>query len=284
MTLWVVQLINGLSYGMLLFILAAGMTLGFGLLRIINLAHGSYYLLGGYIGIAVVASTGSFWFAVIVSGAAMAALGCVMWLLLLRRHVTNELATVLLTFGFLLLLGDLAFWHFGGAPQTIPAPPPFDGPVVIGNIRFPAFRLVLLVAGGLTAMFLWWLVEWTRVGMLVRACVNDPQMAQGLGINVPRIMTAVFSLSAGLAGIAGVLGGPLIGVYPGADLVVLLLAIVVVILGGLGSLKGAFLAALIVGLLDTAGRTLFPEFALFAIFAPMALILVIRPAGLLGRS
>jgi branched-chain amino acid transport system permease protein len=207
-----------------------------------------------------------------------------MWRLLLRRYIANELAMVLLTFGFLLLLGDLAFWQFGGTPLTIPAPAPLDGPIVIGDLRFPAYRLVLIVAGLLVALFLWWLIEWTRIGMLVRACVNDSQMAEGLGVKVPLVMAGVFSLSAALAGIAGVLGGPLIGVYPGADLVVLLLAIVVVILGGLGSLGGALIAALVVGLLDTAGRTLFPEFSLFAIFAPMALVLVLRPAGLLGRA
>jgi branched-chain amino acid transport system permease protein len=279
-----VQVINGISYGMLLFLLAAGMTLGFGLLRIINLAHGSYYLLGGYVGILTVQATGSFWLAVIVSGAAMGLLGFAMWWLLLRRYIANELAMVLLTFGFLLLLGDLAFWQFGGTPLTIPAPAPLDGPVVIGDLRFPAYRLVLIAAGLLVALFLWWLIEWTRIGMLVRACVNDAQMAEGLGVKVPLVMTGVFSLSAALAGIAGVLGGPLIGVYPGADLVVLLLAIVVVILGGLGSLGGALIAALVVGLLDTAGRTLFPEFSLFAIFAPMALVLVLRPSGLLGRA
>jgi branched-chain amino acid transport system permease protein len=279
-----VQVINGISYGMLLFLLAAGMTLGFGLLRIINLAHGSYYLLGGYVGIATVQATGSFWVAVLVSGTAMGLLGFAMWRLLLKRYIANELAMVLLTFGFLLLLGDLAFWQFGGTPLTIPAPAPLDGPIVIGDLRFPAYRLVLIAAGLLVALFLWWLIEWTRIGMLVRACVNDPQMAEGLGVKVPLVMTGVFSLSAALAGIAGVLGGPLIGVYPGADLVVLLLAIVVVILGGLGSLWGALIAALVVGLLDTAGRTLFPEFSLFAIFAPMALVLVLRPSGLLGRA
>jgi len=283
-TLSLVQVINGLSYGMLLFLLAAGMTLGFGLLRIINLAHGSYYLLGGYIGIEVAQATGSFWLALVASGAAMALLGFAMWWSLLKRYISNELAMVLLTFGFLLLLGDLALWRFGGAPLTIPAPAPFDGPVAIGELRFPSYRLVLIAAGGLVALFLWWLIERTRVGMLVRASVNDAQMVEGLGVNVPRVMAGVFTLSAGLAGMAGVLGGPLIGVYPGADVVVLLLAIVVVILGGLGSLRGALLAALIVGLLDTAGRTLFPEFSLFAIFAPMALVLVLRPAGLLGRG
>jgi len=279
-----VQIISGLSCGMLLYLLAPGMTLGFGLLRIINLAHGSYYLLGGYIGIEVAQATGSFWLALVASGAAMALLGLLMWWSLLKRYISNELAMVLLTFGFLLLLGDLALWRFGGAPLTIPAPPPFDGPVSIGEVRFPSYRLVLIAAGGLVALFLWWLIERTRVGMLVRATVNDAQMVEGLGVNVPRVMAAVFTLSAGLAGMAGVLGGPLIGVVPCGDVLVVLFAILVLIFGGLGSVGGALVAALCVGLLDIAGRTLFPEFSLFAIFAPMALVLVLRPSGLLGRA
>ncbi len=253
-------------------------------MQIVNLAHGSYYLIGGYIGLAVVNASGNFWLALCAATAAMALLGFVMWQIALRHYVANELGMVLLTFGFLLLLGDLALANWGGAPQTLPAPYPFDGAIEVGSLRFPAYRVALLIAGLASAGFLWWLIDGTRTGVLIRATVNDAQMAEGLGVNVSRITSGVFSLSAGLAGMAGVLGGPLIGVYPGADLTVLLLAIVVVVLGGLGSLKGAFLASLIVGLLDTAARSFFPQASLFAVFAPMALILIIKPSGLMGRS
>ncbi len=284
MSLWTIQILNGVSYGCLLFLLAAGLTLTQGLLRLVNLTHGSYYLLGGYVGLMVVKTTGNFWLAILCGAAAMAVLGLVIQRFFLSRYPGNELAQVLLTFGFLFLLGDLALWQFGGTPQTIPTPTTFQGAVSIGPARFPTYRFVLIGAGLIIGTFLWWFIDYTRIGMLVRASVDDAETASGLGVNTPLLMTSVFGLGALMAGAAGVIGGPLVGMYPGADLDVLLLAIVIVIVGGLGSLRGAFLAAIIVGLLDTAGRTLFPQFSLFAIFAPMAIVLILRPSGLLGRA
>ena len=284
MSLWTIQILNGVSYGCLLFLLAAGLTLTQGLLRVVNLTHGSYYLLGGYFGLLTVKATGNYWLAILVGAASMAVLGLIIQRFFLSHYATNELAQVLLTFGFLFLLGDLALWQFGGTPQTIPTPSLFQGAVSIGTARFPTYRFVLIAAGVIIGLFLWWFIDFTRVGMLVRASVDDAETASGLGVNTPVLMTSIFALGALLAGSAGVIGGPLVGMYPGADLDVLLLAIVIVILGGLGSLRGAFLAAILVGLLDTAGRTLFPQFSLFAIFAPMAIMLIVRPAGLLGRA
>ncbi|HLG73335.1 MAG TPA: branched-chain amino acid ABC transporter permease [Chloroflexota bacterium] len=284
MSLWIIQSLNGVSYGCLLFLLAAGLTLTQGLLRVVNLTHGSYYLLGGYFGLMVVKSTNNYWLAILVGALTMGLLGTFIQAIFLSRYPHNELAQVLLTFGFLFLIGDLALWKFGGTPQTIPTPEIFQGAVSIGPARFPTYRFVLIAAGLIIGLFLWWFIDFTRVGMLVRASVDDAETASGLGVNTPVLMTSVFALGALLAGAAGVIGGPLVGMYPGADLDVLLLAIVCVILGGLGSLRGAFVAAIIVGLLDTAGRTLFPQFSLFAIFAPMAIILIVRPAGLFGRE
>ena len=284
MSLWTIQILNGVSYGCLLFLLAAGLTLTQGLLRLVNLTHGSYYLLGGYFGLLTVKATGSYWLAIVVGGVSMGIVGLIIQRGFLSHYPTNELAQVLLTFGFLFLIGDLALWQFGGTPQTIPTPAAFQGAVSIGTARFPTYRFVLIAAGIIIGLFLWWFIDFTRVGMLVRAAVDDAETASGLGVNTPVLMTSIFALGALLAGAAGVIGGPLVGMYPGADLDVLLLAIVIVILGGLGSLRGAFLAAILVGLLDTAGRTLFPQFSLFAIFAPMAIMLIVRPAGLLGRN
>lgn len=284
MQVWVIQILNGLSYGMLLFLLAAGLTLTFGLLRAVNLSHGSYYLLGGYIGLLVSKATGNFWIALIAGALAMGVLGIVLQSVFLQRFPNNHLAQVLLTFGFLFLLGDLALWQFGGTPQTLPTPSMFQGGVSIFVGRYPLYRLVLIAAGIIAGIFLWWFIDFTRIGTLVRAAVNDPETARGLGVDVPLLTTGVFAMGALLAGAAGVIGGPLIGVYPGADQDTLLLGIVIVVIGGLGSLRGAFLAAVLVGLLDTAGRTLFPQLSLFAIFAPMALMLVVRPSGLLGRA
>ncbi|HLY63904.1 MAG TPA: branched-chain amino acid ABC transporter permease, partial [Chloroflexota bacterium] len=260
MSLWIIQILNGVSYGCLLFLLAAGLTLTQGLLRLVNLTHGSYYLLGGYFGLMVMKATGNFWLAILSGAAAMAVLGLFIQKFFLSRYPHNELAQVLLTFGFLFLMGDLALWRFGGTPQTIPTPAMFQGAVSIGPARFPTYRFVLIGAGLLIGLFLWWFIEYTRIGMVVRASVDDAETASGLGVNTPVLMTSVFALGALLAGAAGVIGGPLVGMYPGADFDVLLLAIVIVILGGLGSLRGAFLAAILVGLLDTAGRTLFPQF------------------------
>ena len=284
MSLWTIQILNGVSYGCLLFLLAAGLTLTQGLLRVVNLTHGSYYLLGGYFGLLTVKATGNYWLAILVGALSMTVLGFIIQRFFLSHYPYNELAQVLLTFGFLFLLGDLALWQFGGTPQTIPTPAIFQGAVSIGAARFPTYRFVLIGAGLIIGVFLWWFIDFTRIGMLVRASVDDAETASGLGVNTPVLMTSIFALGALLAGAAGVIGGPLVGMYPGADLDVLLLAIVIVILGGLGSLRGAFLAAILVGLLDTAGRTLFPQFSLFAIFAPMAIMLIVRPAGLLGRA
>jgi branched-chain amino acid transport system permease protein len=286
MTLWIIQILNALSYAMLLFLLAAGLTLTFGILRIVNLTHGSLYLLGGYVGLALVLQDGNFWLAVLVGAISMGALGLAIQRLLLAHYPNDEMAQVLLTIGCLFLLGDIALWQFGGTPQLISAPPGLDGPISIGGARFPAYRLVLIAIGLLVAVSLWWIIDKTRIGMLVRAATNDPETAMGLGVNVPRLMTGVFTLGAFLAGGAGVIGGPLIGLYPSGDMDVLLLSLVVVILGGMGSLRGAFLASIVVGGLDTAGRSIpaLHEFAMFAIFAPMALVLVFRPKGLMGTS
>jgi branched-chain amino acid transport system permease protein len=284
MAVWLVQILNGISYGMLLFLVAAGLTLTFGLLRIINLSHGSYYLLGGYLGALTVTMTHNFLLAILVAGLAMALLGALVQRVFLSRVAGNELAEVLLTLGFLFFLGDLALAIFGGNPRTIASPSPFQGALDLGLAHFPTYRLLLIGVGLAVAAFIWWFIEFTRVGVLVRAAVNDPETAQGLGVNVALLMTAVFVLGAVLAGMAGVLGGPLIGMYPNADFDVLLLGIVTIVVGGLGSLRGAFIAALAVGLLDTLGKTLFPQFSLFVIFAPMAAVLIWRPTGLLGRA
>ncbi|MCA1647185.1 MAG: branched-chain amino acid ABC transporter permease [Chloroflexi bacterium] len=284
MAIWIIQGLNALSFGMLLFLLSAGLTLTFGLLRITNLTHGSYYLLGGYIGLETGRWSGNFLLAVLAAGAGMGVLGLASERLLLRRFEGNESAQVLLSLGLLFFFGDLTLAVWGGLPRTIPEPPLFQGAVQIGPQRFPSYRLFLLAIGMITAVLLWLLLEHTRLGLMVRAAVDDQDLAQAMRVNVPLVMTGVFSLGAAVAGGAGVLGGPIIGMYPGADLEVLLLAIVVVVLGGIGSLRGAFIGALLIGMIDTLGRTSFPELSLFAIFAPMAVVLIARPQGLFGRT
>ena len=283
MIFWITQLLNGISFGMLLFLLAAGLSLIYGLMRILNLAHGSYYLLGGYVGLTVVSVTGSFVLAALVGSVTVAFLGIVMERFFLRRFPKQELPQVLLTFGFLFIFADVALWIWGGNPQTLPKPGIFSSSIWLGSIVFPSYRLFVIATGLVIGIGLWWFQERTRVGAMIRAAVDDEEMARGVGINVSLLSTAVFGLGAFLAALGGILGGPFVGIYPGADFEVLILAFVVTIVGGLGSLKGAFIGGLLIGLLDNFGKALFPQLALFTLFAPMAIILAIRPTGLFGR-
>ena len=284
MTVWAVHTLNGISFGMLLFLLAAGLSLIYGLMDILNLTHGSYYLLAGYLGLAVIKWTGSFLLAVVAATLIVTLIGAAMERLFLRRFHLDELAQTLLTFGFLFIFADLALWLWGGNPQTLPRPAWLVGSIELGDRLYPIYRLFLIAAGLAVGAALWWFQEGTRVGAMLRAGVDDEEIARGLGINVSLLFTAIFALGAFLAALGGVLGGPLLGVYPGADFEVLLLAFVVVIVGGLGSLKGALVGGLLVGLLDNFGKAFFPEFAMFTIFVPMAVILAIRPTGLFGRE
>jgi branched-chain amino acid transport system permease protein len=282
MIFWAIQVLNGVSFGMLLFLLAAGLSLIFGLMRILNLAHGSYYALGAYVALSVVHATGSLLLAAAVGVAAVTALGVVMERVFLRRLPRDELPQALLTFGFLLILGDASLWIWGGTPQTLPRPEAFAGSLRLGPLIFPSYRLFVIAMGAAAGLGLWALQERTTLGAMIRAAIDDAEMARAVGVNVSLLSTGVFALGAALAALGGIVGGPLLGVYPGADFEILLLAFVVVIVGGLGSLKGAFLGALLVGLLDNFGKVLLPELALFTIFAPMALILAVRPTGLFG--
>ena len=283
MTFWLFQLLNGLSFGMLLFLLAAGLSLIFGLMRILNLAHGSYYLLGAYVALAVVEASGSLFLATIGGVAVVVVLGVLMERVFLRRLPRHEeLPQALLTFGFLLIVGDVSLWIWGGTPQSLPKPEIFAASVRLGPLVFPSYRLFLIAVGLVIGVVLWYLQERTKIGATVRAAIDDAEIAQASGINVSRLSTLVFAVGAALAALGGILAGPVLGVYPGADFEILLLAFVVVIIGGLGSLKGAFVGGLLVGCLDNFGKALFPELALFTIFAPMAIILAVRPAGLFG--
>ena len=282
MMFWAVQTLNGLSYGMLLFLLASGLSLIYGLMKILNLAHGSYYLLGGYIGLTIMRATGSFTLAVLGGAVLVAILGAVMERFFLRRIQLQELPQTLLTFGFLFIFADLSMLIWGGNPETIPKPALFARSWHILGIVYPSYRLFIIAVGLLIAALLWLFQERTRLGAMLRAGVDDEEIARGLGINVSLLFTLVFALGAFLAALGGVMGGPILGVYPGADFEVLLLGFVVVIIGGLGSLKGALAGSIAVGLLDNFGKVLFPELALFTIFVPMAVILAVRPTGLFG--
>jgi branched-chain amino acid transport system permease protein len=280
---WIIQTLNGLSFSMMLFLMAAGLTLVFGLMKIINLAHGSFYVLGAYVGLTVLRATGSFLLAALAGATVAALLGIVMQTVFLRRFYTKELQQVLLTFGFVLIVADLCLWIWGGNPVALPKPAGFTGSIWFAGVVFPTYRLLVIVVGSLVAVGLWLFQEKTKFGAILRAGVDDEEMLRGLGINIQLVFAAVFGFGALLAGMGGIIGGPFVGVYPGIDMYILLLAMVVVIIGGMGSLKGAFVGSLLVGLIDNFGKALFPELSMFTLFAPMAIILAVRPTGLFGK-
>ena len=281
---WVTQTFNGLSYGALLFLLASGLSLIFGVMRVVNLAHGSYFMLGGYVGLSVMWRTGSYVLALVAGALALAVVGIAMERLFLRRLPGQTLGQVLMTIGFALIFQDIALLIWGGDPYSIRPPSLLAGVVTAGPGRFPVYRIFIVVIAVAVGAALWLALDRTRVGAMIRAAVDDPEMAQGVGIRVPRVSLGVFALGAALAAFGGVVGAGFLGVYPGLDFEILPYAFVVVIVGGLGSLPGAMVGSLLVGLLDNFGKALFPELSYFTLFAPMALILALRPTGLFGRG
>jgi branched-chain amino acid transport system permease protein len=281
---WVTQTFNGLSYGALLFLLASGLSLIFGVMRIVNLAHGSYFMLGGYVGLSVAWRTGSYVLALVAGALVIALVGIAMERAFLRRLPGQTLGQVLMTIGFALIFQDLALLIWGGDPYTIRLPSQLAGVVTAGPGRFPIYRIFIVAVAVIVGAGLWLALDRTRIGAMIRAAVDDAEMAQGVGIRVPRVSLGVFALGAALAAFGGVVGAGFLGVYPGLDFEILPYAFVVVIVGGLGSLPGAMVGSLLVGLLDNFGKALFPELSYFTLFAPMALILALKPTGLFGRA
>lgn len=281
---WLIQAFNGISYGALLFLLASGLSLIFGVMRIVNLSHGSYFLLGGYVALSVIAATGSWWLALPVAALTIAVVGLVMERVFLRPLGFDPLRQVLLTVGFAFLFQQAALDIWGGDPMTIEPPAVLTGSIVVGGIYLPIYRIFMISTAVLMGLGLWLAMEKSRMGAMVRAAVDDAEMARGVGINTSRVSMFIFSLGAFLAALGGAIGGAFFGVYPGLDFEVLPLAFAVVIIGGMGSLAGAAMGSLMVGLADNFGKALFPEVSYFTLYAPMVLILALKPTGLFGRD
>jgi len=345
---WVVQAFNGVSYGALLFLVGAGLSLIFGVMRIVNLSHGSYFLLGGYVALSVIWITGSWALSIPIAVIAIALVGLVMERLFLRPEgraknirdalialgialiirlslgrllpqmipgqignivqVTlvvaiiavpiylvlqrisavaieaDTLRQVLMTVGFAFLFQQAALDLWSGNPFDISPPPALTQSVSLGGMSFPLYRLFMIVGALVIGILLWLAMEKTRMGAMVRATVDDAQMARGVGIDTNKISMFIFALGAGMAALGGVIGGAFLGVYPGLDFEMLPIAFAVVIIGGMGSLGGAAIGALLVGLADNFGKALFPELAYFTLYAPMVLILALKPTGLFGRD
>jgi branched-subunit amino acid ABC-type transport system permease component len=278
------QALNGLSYGVLLFLLSVGLTLIFGMLDIVNLAHGSFYMLGAYAGLALIAATGSFWLALVLAPLVVGGIGALVERSCLRPlYRRPPLDQVLLTFGFIYLFEDLVKWSWGGRIRSIPAPDLFSGSVTVFGATLPSYRLFVIAFGLAMAVALWLVIERTRLGAIVRAGVFDAEMTAGMGINIDRVFTAVFAGGTALAGLSGVIAGPIQSAYPPMGASILIPALIVVVVGGLGSLKGSLAGSLIIGQAETFGKAWLPGASMLIIYVVMALILLFRPQGLFGR-
>ena len=301
MILLIEQLLNGLQSGLMLFLMAAGLTLVFGVMGLINLAHGSLYMVGAFACAGVAAATGSFWLGLAASIAAAAAAGAIVEIAVIRRlYRRDHLDQVLATFALILIFSEGTRWLYGSFPLYLNVPDALSGSVTLpGGIRYSLFRLAIIGAGLAVAVGLFLLIGKTRIGVQVRAGEADREMIAALGVDIRRLYTLVFALGAALAGLAGALVGAIQSVQVGMGEPVLILAFVVIVIGGIGSIKGALVGALLVGLTDTMGRVLLPSiFDLFmetsaatsvgaalasmAIYILMALVLIVKPGGLFG--
>ncbi|RDI94790.1 branched-chain amino acid ABC transporter permease [Meiothermus sp. QL-1] len=276
------QLLNSLAFAMLLFLLALGLSLIFGVARVVNLAHGAFYMLGAYLGLALGSSL-NFWLALLVVPVLVGLLGVVVERFLLRGLHGRELEQVLLTIGLGFVVADLLRATFGAAIRSVPPPEVLAGPLFLGSFIYPKYPLFVLGVGVLLFVLVRLLLARTPFGVQVRAVTADPGMASALGIRPAQVSLLTFGVGTALAGLGGVVGAPMIALAPGLDAQMTLFALIVVVIGGLGRVEGAFWGAILVGLVDGFGRLFLPQVAMFLIFALMALVLALKPEGLLGR-
>ncbi|HIK87102.1 MAG TPA: branched-chain amino acid ABC transporter permease [Alphaproteobacteria bacterium] len=279
-----IQFLNALQFSMTLFLLAVGLTIIFGLMKIVNLAHGSLYMVGAYIGLSIFNYTESFWLALIFAPILTALIGAFLYTLLFR-HIQNAdpMKQVLLTFGLIYIGLDSVRLLWGTMSHSISAPSILSNPVLLIDEPYPAYRLFVITIGLLVLFSLYFILEKTKIGAKVRASVDDPETAQLLQINTDKILFYTFALGCGLAGLAGITVAPILGVEPGMDMEVLVLTLIVVVVGGPGSLKGALIGSLLIGFVDSFGKVYIPQLAQIIIYAVMALTLLFKPDGLYKR-
>jgi len=284
-TLFLKTTLNGLTLASLYFIVASGFTLVFGLMRNVNLAHGSLFLIGAYSGWLVGDGTGSWLLAVLTGFVVSALLGVLIQIIVFRRMQGEDLRQTLVTIGLSIVLADLMLWYFGGEIYTFDPPAWIYGTTSLPIIeKFPTYRLVVLLVSIVIGLLLWGLLTRTRMGMMIRAGVDDRGMLSASGVNVQRIFAMTFALGAGLAGLAGVVGGTALSISPGEDTRYLLASLVVVIVGGMGSVPGAAIGALLIGLAEQFGQAYAPTYSVVFTFVIMILALAFRPRGVLGKA
>lgn len=284
MQIWVIQTLNSLSLGGLLFMLSSGFALIFGLMRIANLTHGALFMLGAYVAATVVRAGYGLALAALAAAVTIAIVGGLIERFILRRLTGNPQGQVLATLGLSFVAADFCLMVWGGDPIPINTPAMFRTPLQLLGLSFPTYRLFVLAVSIVSAAALYLLIERTRLGAMIRAGVDDMQMARAVGIPASRLFTTVFCLGAGLAGLGGAIGGPIFNAYPGLDGEMLPLALIVVILGGVGSLVGTFVASFVIGFVYTFGIALAPDLAYVILFLPMVVVIAFRPTGLFGRA
>ena len=279
-----IQILNALQFSMTLFLLAVGLTIIFGLMKIVNLAHGSLYMVGAYIGLSIFNYTESFWLALIFAPVLTALIGAILYSLLFK-HIQNAdpMKQVLLTFGLIYIGLDAVRLLWGTMSHSISAPNLLSNSLLVLNEPYPSYRLFVILVGFVVMFALYFVLEKTKIGAKVRASVDDPETAQLLQINTDKILFYTFALGCGLAGLAGITVAPILGVEPGMDMEVLVLTLIVVVVGGPGSLKGAIIGSLLIGFVDSFGKVYIPQLAQIIIYAVMALTLLFKPDGLYKR-
>lgn len=278
------NIINGIAFGGLLFILASGFSLALGVLRVINIAHGAFYVLCVYLGVTIARVAGGFLSALVVDSVAIMLVAAVLHRLLLRRFNLAPLPQVLATYGVTLIIAQSVRLIWGGYTEVMDMPSALDGTLVLFGTVVPVYRLFLIGVAIVLALTLWLLIDKTKLGALVRASVDDEEIARSIGIDVDRLATVLFAFTGFLVGMGGAFGAPLLGGYPGVEWEILTLTLIVVVVGGLGSIAGAFIGSLLVGILWNVGIAYFDQYAYFVLFAPMILVLSVRPRGLLGKK
>lgn len=279
---WALQLLNALQYSMLLFLLSIGLTVIFGLLHFVNLAHGALYMLGAYIGVSVAAATGSYWTALLLAPLAVTAIGAVLYFTLIERlRQAGPMNQVLVTFGLIFIFLDLVRIGWGDVALGLDVPDAMAGTASVLAVDYPVYRLFIIALGLVIMGALLFVLSRTQIGAMIRASVENAAMASAMGINVQRLFVCVFCVGCALAGLAGVVAAPVFSASTGMGISILIPTLIVVVIGGLGSLQGAIAGSLIVGFLETMGAVLFPEFAAILVYVLLAAILVIRPKGLI---
>ena len=279
----VVTGLNGLSYAFILFLLAAGFSLTFGVMGVLNLAHGALYMLGAYIGLQVVRTLDSFWLAVVVAAVALAVIGFALYWLFLKRLYNKVPEQGVLTIGVAIMIANAVLWIWGPRAKIMQTPDIFAGVITVGGLSFPIYRLFVCGVGVVVLALLWYIQDRTRAGAIIRAGMDNKDMTVSLGINYGLVSTLVFLLGMALAGVAGVVGAPITGAYPSMGDNLLLLTLIVVVVGGTGYIQGTMLGALVIGLLDTFGKAYIPQVALFFAWIVFLVVLLVRPSGLIGR-